>query len=276
MSFLFVEKITDLNPGQWARGRFTVPQGLPELSHWLVAEAIGQLAGWVAMAKSEFRSRPVAALVSEVKVEESPRAGATLDLGVEIERCDDRAVLYSGWARVDGEGIAEINRCVGPLLPMEQFDEPAAVRRRFELLCSTGMPAQVDPAVYSYSQQLVTIERVAGESRQARFQVPESASLFADHFPRKPVFPATLLIDAQCCLAAELAAEVLGTGAVSLLRIARVRDVKVRAFSPPGQLLENGAHRSWVGEGATEVLVSTAAEGKRVATARVEIRKKTP
>ncbi len=37
--------------------------------------------------------------------------------------------------------------------------------------------------------------------------MPDSAPFYADYFPRRPVLPGTLLLDAQLRLSAELAAD---------------------------------------------------------------------
>src|SRR4029079_12022859 len=50
-------------------------------------------------------------------------------------------------------------------------------------------------------------QRVAGVELTAVFDVPADAPFFGDHFPRRPVFPATLLLDTQMRLAIELARE---------------------------------------------------------------------
>ena len=91
----------EFEPGRRARGRLrgaarTSPRSRP----CLVAEAVGQLAAWVAMAHVDFRGRPVAALAGETRFLARRRARAsTLDLAVDIERCDDEAVAYAGWAQ---------------------------------------------------------------------------------------------------------------------------------------------------------------------------------
>ena len=54
-----------------------------------MAEAVGQLASWVAMAHIEFRGRPVAALALETRFLRDAQPGETLELAVEIESCDD-------------------------------------------------------------------------------------------------------------------------------------------------------------------------------------------
>ena len=59
-----------------------------------------------------------------------------------------------------------------------------------------------------------------------------------DHFPRRPVFPGTLLLDTQIGLAVQLAGEAAPLRHAGSLAPVRVSDVKMRAFIPPGQVLE--------------------------------------
>jgi len=95
-AFSFLDRITALEAGRRARGRFAIPAGLPAFSICLVAEAVGQLAAWAAMAQAEFRRRPVAALSGETRIVGAAAPGDILDLGVEIESCDADAVAYRG------------------------------------------------------------------------------------------------------------------------------------------------------------------------------------
>src|SRR5919201_397656 len=48
-----------------ARGSFAIPPDVAPFSSCLLAEAVGQLAAWVAMSHIDFRGRPVAALANE-------------------------------------------------------------------------------------------------------------------------------------------------------------------------------------------------------------------
>jgi len=60
-AFSFVDRITQIEGTSRVCGLYTIP---PEVSHFpvsLVAEAIGQLAAWVAMSVVDFTHRPVAA-----------------------------------------------------------------------------------------------------------------------------------------------------------------------------------------------------------------------
>ena len=266
-AFSFVDRITALEAGRRARGRFAIPAGLPAFSTCLVAEAVGQLAAWVAMARAEFRRRPVAALAGEMRIVGEAAPGEILDLGVEIESCDPEAVAFDGWARLGDTPVVELCRCLGPMLPLEAFDAPEAVRRDFETLCESG----ARPGRFRGVDELdlTLIDRVPGRRLRAAISVPVSAPFFADHFPRRPVFPATLLLDAQIRLALRLATETLPPD--PRLGPARMVDVKMRSFILPGQAVEIETAMRPAADGAADLTLAARVDGKRVATGRVEI-----
>ncbi|MEE9220523.1 MAG: hypothetical protein V3U34_03210, partial [candidate division NC10 bacterium] len=93
MAFSLVDRITEIEPGTRARGCFATPRDLSDLFPCLVAEAVGQLAAWVAMAKAEFRSRPVAGIAGEVKFKDMAAPGTILDLKVDLESCEADSIL---------------------------------------------------------------------------------------------------------------------------------------------------------------------------------------
>ena len=99
-------------------------------------------------------------------------------------------------------------------------------------------------------------------------QVPERAAFFGDHFPRRAVFPATLMLDAQMRLATMLAAETT-PGRAGPLALRRMTNVKVRSFTTPGQSVELVAEAT-PHEGGVRVALTARFAGKPVATARVE------
>jgi len=266
-AFSLVDRITAMEAGERARGRFTIPAGLPAFSTCLVAEAVGQLACWAAMARAEFRQRPVAALSGETRIVGAVAPGETLDLGVEIDSCDSDAVAYGGWARVAEIPVLELRRCVGPMLPMEDFDAPEAVREDFGTLCGPGAPPSRFPGVTAPDFSLIDV--IPGQRLRAAMQVSASAPFFADHFPRRPVFPATLLLDTQIRLALRLAEETLPPG--QRLWPARVADLKMRSFILPGHAVEIEAGIRSATDAVAEVTLTATVDGKRVATGRLEI-----
>lgn len=268
-AFSFVDRITDLEPGARARAIFAVPGGIAAFPACLVAEAVGQLAAWVAMAAIDFRGRPVAALATETIFHDEVAPGSQLELDVEIEALDDDAVAYGGFARVGGAQVIELKHCLGPLLPVQNFDAPEALRERFRLLCATGAPAGRFRGIDA--PEVIALEGVARKSARALLRVPESAPFFADHFPRRPVFPATLLLDSQIRLAMDLARAAIGSETGPLLVPQRMIHVKMRSFIEPGQAVELGAEMAATSDiGSTLRLLATI-DGRRVATARLDV-----
>jgi 3-hydroxymyristoyl/3-hydroxydecanoyl-(acyl carrier protein) dehydratase len=267
-AYSFVDRITEIEPGRRARGQFAVPDDVPPFSSCLVAEAVGQLAAWVAMSHIAFRGRPVAALANETLLGGDVSPGSRRDLAVEIEDCDDDAVAYRGWAEVDGRRMITLNDCLGPMLPVEDFDAPEAMRQRFELLCGEGArPGRFRGVAVP---EVEIHGGVPGKSIAATLHVPLSAPFFADHFPRRAVFPATLLLDIEVRLARRLAADA-GTGGGDRRRVpTRMTHVKMRSFIAPGDLLEITAEMTPPANGVERILLTTAADGKTVATARLE------
>jgi 3-hydroxymyristoyl/3-hydroxydecanoyl-(acyl carrier protein) dehydratase len=268
-AFSFVDRIVGLEPGERARANFTVPAGIDAFPPCLVAEAVGQLAAWIAMAHIEFRGRPVAALATETIFHGAVAPGSRLELEVEIESCDDAAVAYGGCARFGGAQVIELRHCLGPMLPVQEFDAPEALRERFALLCAEGAPSGRFRGVAL--PELIGLSGVAGKSARALLQVPESAPFFADHFPRRPVFPATLLLDSQIRLAMDLAREAIGAAARAPLSPRRMTHVKMRSFIAPGETVELAAELAAVEAGAGTIRLSATSEGRVLATARLDV-----
>ncbi|MGH8683418.1 MAG: hypothetical protein ACREVP_18115 [Burkholderiales bacterium] len=266
-AFSFVDRITEFEAGTRATGQFAVPEGLPSFPACLVAEAVGQLAAWVAMACVGFRRRPVAGLAGETRFVREVKPGQRLDLEVALESCDGEAVAYGGCARVAGAEVLALRHCVGPMLPLADFDAPEAVQGRFQVLRDGGAPSRGFRGVAPPG--LVVIERRPGERVRAALHVPAAAPFFADHFPRRAVFPGTLLLDSQIRLAMGLAGELPRPGAHPFAP-SRVRDVKIRSFILPGQAVEIEAQLARVGDVA-EAALTARSNGKQIASARLEL-----
>jgi 3-hydroxymyristoyl/3-hydroxydecanoyl-(acyl carrier protein) dehydratase len=267
-AFSFVDRITRLEPGIRAEGCYSVPPTLARFPSCLAAEAVGQLAAWISMSQLDFRLRPVAGIAAETRFFNEVAPGQTLDLEVEIESCDQEAVAYSGWGRVNGAEIVELRHSLGPMLPMEEFDSAEDVRARFELLRGSGARTARFKGVVP--PQIVVTDRVRGQSLRADMHVPRAAPFFADHFPRRAVFPATLLLDTQIELGLQLASETPRWGTEQLKPV-RVTDVKIRAFIPPGEIVELRIDMSSPNSDAAECVLAARLRGKLVGSARVEI-----
>lgn len=259
-AFTFVDRITSVQPGVRICGHYTIPPGLDSFPASLVAEAVGQLAAWSAMAALDFKVRPVAGLAGGVAFLSSVRPGQRLELSAELESAESDAVAYGGSASADGVPVIRLEHCVGPMMPLEDFDDPRTLRERFALLCAQG----ATPGGFS-GVPAVALEHSGGESGQwtrATLQVPTTANFFADHFPRCPVFPGTLLMDANLRLAATLAAE-LPVENGGHWKLQAVSNVKLRAFTPPGETLELEVRLDERAEKTARLIVEIR-KGKRV------------
>lgn len=268
-AFSFVDRIDGHVPAKRARGTFAIPRGAGAFPSCLLAEAVGQLAAWVSMAHIDFRGRPVAALASETRFLRDARPGDTVELAVEIEDCDDDAVAYRGHADIAGERAIELVDCLGPMLPLAEFDDPAAMRERFALLTGDGAVACRFGGVDLPAPVRVTTQ--AANVAEAMLTVPRTAAFFNDHFPRRAVFPATLMLDAQIGVALALARESGHWPVATRVVPLRMTHVKVRSFTAPGSTLRLRAEMREPVEGVATFMLSALAEDKTVATSRVVI-----
>jgi 3-hydroxymyristoyl/3-hydroxydecanoyl-(acyl carrier protein) dehydratase len=264
-AFSFVDRIVAWTPGRAARGRYTIPAHLAAFPQSLVAEAVGQLAAWVSMQHIDYRGRPVAGIAAETLFHGVASPGQTLDLEIAIDSCDDEAVSYDGHARIDGASVLDLNHCVGPMLPMTDFDDPAAVRADFGRLTTAGREPGAFRGVPAFDVETTSHE--PGRTLAARLSVPRNAPFFGDHFPRRAVFPGTLLLDTQMRLALALANETTPVESHPALRPRRVTNVKIRSFIEPGTNVDLEAR---VRDGLTYDLAARI-EGRNVAVARVEL-----
>jgi 3-hydroxymyristoyl/3-hydroxydecanoyl-(acyl carrier protein) dehydratase len=268
-AFSFVDRITSVHDGTQIRGRYTIPAGLPDFPLSLVGEAVGQLAAWSAMAAVNFGHRPVAGLAGRIELFEQPYAGQVLELAADVEQVDTESVEYRGTAQVDGTPVMRLHDCVGPMMPLADFDDPQKVRARFEALCRVDAVAGAFPGLPQ-----LTSARTGGNPGQcvsATFQVPVEAPLFADHFPRRPVFPGSLLMHLKLQLGAVLASEIPPPGKGRWVPEI-IRDMKLRSFIPPGTTLRLEARLKQHSPDHARLALETRAADEVIATAGLALK----
>lgn len=252
-AFSFVDRITFIDGLSRVEGVYTIPSGIRFFPVSLVAEAIGQLAAWVAMSHVAFNRRPVAALAGQTRIHSLVQPGDKLVLEVDIESCDEDAIVYRGRASVNGKLVLELLDTIGSMLDTIDFDEPSRLAADFATLIGSGREPGLFPGVPL--PDLATLSHEPGQSLTARLDVPTDGSYFSDHFPLRPVFPATLMLDAQLRLALQIAEE----SANGSVRVTRITNVKVRAFTAPGAALELFAELSPTPEPDGQILVKVGA-----------------
>ncbi len=267
-AYTFVDRITSLeNDGLNIRGTYAIPSDLDNFPIALLAESVGQLAAWAAMSAVNFERRPVAGLAGGVEFFAPAKPGQTLELEANLESVDAEAVAYGGTAYVEGAPVIRLERCVGPMLPLEEFEDPQAARERFALLRGPGAECGGFRGIPVLSLDRVNAKK--GESLSAILEVPQTAPLFADHFPRRPVFPGTFLMHMNLQLAAQLAKEIPPPGNGGPWRLCRISNVKLRAFIPPGDKLELEAKLTESNEDSATIAVEIRKDKRRIGGARL-------
>jgi 3-hydroxymyristoyl/3-hydroxydecanoyl-(acyl carrier protein) dehydratase len=265
-AFSFVDRITSLERGSSIHGNYTIPPKVDAFPVSLVAEAVGQLAAWAAMTAVDFTHRPVAGIAGRIELLSMVRPGQVLDLSAELESVDTDSVGYSGIASVNGSAVIRLVDCVGPMVPLYDFDEPDALRARWGILRATG----ADPGGFSGLPVLALEpgECEPGQFARATLRVPSAAPFFADHFPRRPVFPGTLLMHASMQTAAMLLKTSSNCGPTWLPRT--ISDMKLRSFISPGVTLKLEARVTGSSESRLSVATESRIDGRLIGGADVE------
>ncbi|MEQ1841094.1 MAG: hypothetical protein ABL994_11835, partial [Verrucomicrobiales bacterium] len=192
-AFSFVDKIHRDETGERITGCYHIPAGVDCFPLSLVAESIGQLAAWSSMAAVGFEFRPVAGIAGHVEFAGVVKPGDTLELEATLVKADSEAVGYDGVARVNGEVVVRLQDCLGPMVPLIEFDDPDSLKERYRLLTSDGAAPDAFHGVPEFFAEKTG--GVSGETSEGTFHIPETAAFFGDHFPRRPVFPGTLLMN---------------------------------------------------------------------------------
>jgi 3-hydroxymyristoyl/3-hydroxydecanoyl-(acyl carrier protein) dehydratase len=175
-AFSLVDRITELEAGKRAKGYFDVPAHVTRFPISFAAEAAGQLAAWASMVHLDFGLRPVAGVAADLRFGIPVRPGKRLELETTIGHLDTEAVRYSARASIEGVSVIELDHSVGPMLPMEGFDSPQAMRERFELIRGKGAPAGRFTDVPEHDLEIVELVHPACSQRSAVLQRSLSAS----------------------------------------------------------------------------------------------------
>jgi 3-hydroxyacyl-[acyl-carrier-protein] dehydratase len=120
----------------------------------------------------------------------------------------------------------------------------------------------------------LALQVLAGTSspdRRATLRVPASAPFFADHFPRCPVLPGTLLLDAMFRFACTVAQDLEPRGQMAAWAARRASGVKLRAFIAPGDTLDIEARLLERKPQRMRLRLSASVGERSVARAQVEL-----
>jgi 3-hydroxymyristoyl/3-hydroxydecanoyl-(acyl carrier protein) dehydratase len=106
----------------------------------------------------------------------------------------------------------------------------------------------------------------------ATLAVPAAAPFFLDHFPRRPVFPGTLQMQANLELVSWLAAELAPPSNGTAWKPQTISDVKLRTFIAPNDHLELEAKLTELTADSALISVETRKQKRLTGSARVLLR----
>lgn len=255
MRFLFVDRILNLVEGKSISGIKNVTINEPFLSTQhtknpslyfaIVGETLGQLAAWNIMQYTDFKRRPVAGIFDSIKFYRPVFGGETLFLEAHIDSCQENAASYHGRAYTNNEIVATIDGALAPMLPMENFIDPALVKMQFAQIYRQGelLPRETNSNLLNwinihqniqdlgaYFQFDNLISCVDGQEIIASKLVSLSAPYFLDHFPNKPVLPLSVLMECvhNLCVFLLKKSNLIG------FCLHEISKVKMRDFLQPG------------------------------------------
>ena len=95
-----------------------------------MAEAVGQLAAWAAMAAVDFKRRPVAGIAgASIELLAPVQPGQVLELAADWKPWTTRPWRYGGTAMSNGMPVIRLEHCVGPMVPRGGIRRSAGVAR---------------------------------------------------------------------------------------------------------------------------------------------------
>src|SRR6185295_19407281 len=169
-------------------------------------------------------------------------------------------------AYADGIPVVRLERCVGPMMPMDEFDEPTAVHERFDLIRTEG----ANPGAFQ-GLPAIPVESTSeqkGRFKKGMLRVPASAPFFKDHFPRRPVLPGTMLMGLNFELVFSLLSDIPVPHEGSAWKLKNVKNTKFRAFTPPGSTLDCEARVESRSDTETLIMVESRDAKRLVANAK--------
>jgi 3-hydroxymyristoyl/3-hydroxydecanoyl-(acyl carrier protein) dehydratase len=201
-----------------------------------VSEAVGQLASWLCLERNGFAGRPVFLFADRIEMGAPVRPGTTVELSAELAAMDAESLRFSGEAKVGGETVLKVMDCSGYFMPLAELEDPAVTKARFAAITGGGLILpDGEGAPYPFAALAGdTVSSTPGTAIRTCTTMAAGEPFYGDHFPRFPVTPIVMLNE----MIGASTARMLGLPGAGLLRVRATRDVKIRSFVRPGDVLE--------------------------------------
>lgn len=279
--FLFVDKILRLSQPEAIRGLFHIKPSNPylylnsdnqyELPLSIVGEAVGQLCGWYVAKVSQFKLMAVAGVVRGIHSFAAPLSNDCLELEVAVLNLDldAKRVCYSGRAFVNGQLILSIEESLAPLVDAELFKNKQHVATLYnELLKGESLSYACEKVNYAECFHYDELIYQSDNLLQGYKKISEQLLCFDDHFPCRPVYPLSLLLQNKLEMGLKLIKKLIGNNNVSLDKI-MINQVKIGDFINPGDVIQTVCQLKENTDDRYCMQFKTSKKNKRVSTADI-------
>ncbi len=195
-------------------------------------ESLAQAAGWLIAASTGFGRRGLPLSIDTVQLVADPRPGAPAVLHAEVAAWRDGSAIIRAQARCGRTLLAAVEGGICALVEAEQLEDPAATRATYEGLLRNGGKVRCGAGT-AEPPGAPAIEAADGRRGRGTWVVAGGSGLFADHFPRLPLLPGSLQVQALV----ELARAVGAAGGGPAGPPTRLGQVRFRRPVRPGDRL---------------------------------------
>jgi len=261
MRFLFVDRICALEKGKRVRAIKNISgdegflaeifPGLPVLSPVIAAEAAAQALSWLIVEARDFAVKPLITVLDEYVCHKHVQPGDQIAMEGEVESFQRESALAHARILINETPAIEINHGVCYLFPLSALQDPADAQRQFQHLCekpflTAPAAAQRSPLVREGAAPNLRdsgIDRIIFYEERQRIvgikNITTTADYFNDHFPRKPLLPGVVIMDALIGCARILINRALTAHGWEQMQavLVRAHKVKFRRFVQPGDQL---------------------------------------
>ena len=250
MAFEFIDKIIDFQAQKKAVAVKTITEAdLPYcfnlnnktyLYPTLLIEAVGQLCAWLAMEYSDFKLRPVAILYHQLDFKAYATLGDVLKVEAELTNIDDQYTRFNGTISVNDQVIFTETDASGSFLPLQIFNSQASVIEEFQDLLQDKRVAKRSNTSACENLFHYTIKDYDAmkQTLTTSYQVLSQCPFFKDHFPNKPIFPVSLLLQLQLKMLTDHCQSKFKMPKPIDLTHFQINKTKIKHFIEPGTDLE--------------------------------------
>lgn len=279
MRFLLVDRITRVESNSIEGERFFGSSdpfqysidGQRLIAPGAVSEAIGQLASWLCLKLSKFRSKPVFLFADHIENYGNVPAGSLMTIKGHIDYMDHGVIRFSGQASADGRVIQTVRECHGYLMPLSDLEDPTTVLHQYRTLTDRdAQPPSDDDHPYKFNDLVDEVLDVVPHEMVMTSKVMKvDEPFYKDHFPRMPVTPVVILSEMITTATGHLFEQSGMTPLRSTLR--SIHDLKIRQFVRPGDRCVVVVHVDHEArDGRLRTLAEISTNGRRILRGQYE------